>query len=86
MQFYATKNFCKLSLNIDHVYCIYITVFYMKKPCTFKKLHPHTNNSTSMNSQRENTNSNGCFLLKNRVETFVLKILVYKNRYDSDLV
>ena len=41
---------------------------------------------TFVNLQLENTNSKGDFVLKKRFETFVLKILTYINKSDSDLV
>ena len=58
----------------------------------FKKESFNTNIShqlfdkiTFVNSQRENTNSKGDFVLKNRDETFVLKISCIQNKSDSDL-
>ena len=39
-----------------------------------------------LNLQRENTNSKGDLVLKNWVETFVLKISGIKNKSDSDLL
>ena len=39
-----------------------------------------------VNSHRENTNSKGDFVFKNRFETFFLKISGIQKKYDSDMV
>ena len=44
------------------------------------------NYPVSVNSQHQNTNSKGDIGLKNRLEMFVLKIMLYKNISDSDFV
>ena len=62
-------NVKKKASNLTDIFdFVYV---YQKALITF---HIFNNKITFVNSQRENTNSIGDFVLRNRFETFVLKI------------